>query len=215
MPLPVDSCTNLLPAFIQNVSAWKANDPDETTILGMINHNIDSDHLSFYSATKAQLLAGTMTYLGTTAAGKDGTAQPIVYNDGTIGIIYTESPNPGDSGALNALKVCTLTNKLEVSTANDLCGAISEMPMGEDVVFAETVLVGVDCKLHRMAHRPYTIPGKNGEPGATGPPGPPGEAGKIGPAGEKGDKGDIGSPGPRGIEGRPCSCCDCPRDSLP
>lgn len=215
MPIPTDDCVEVLPAFIQNVSAWKGNDPDETTIFGVINHNIDPDNLSFYSATKAQLLAGQKTYLGTTAFGKDGTAQPIIYRDGTIAILYTESPNPPDSGALNALKVCTLTPKVLPDVSQDLCALMATLPIGPDVEFAETLVLTSKCELGRMPHRPYAIPGKNGEPGIQGVPGPPGPAGNIGPIGPKGDKGDQGNPGPRGIEGRPCGCCDCPRANLP
>lgn len=214
-PLPELSNITLLGPFQQNVSAWKANDPDETVIFGVLNNNIDTDNMTFYSATKTQLLSGTFVMLGTTTHGKDGTAQPFVYNDGTIAILITESPNPGDSGTLNELRVKVLPFKLEPSTGTDLCTALANLPIKEDAEFAVTPVLSTDCAFHRLPHRPYSIPGKNGEPGPTGPPGPAGPAGAIGPIGLTGNTGAMGQPGPRGIEGRACDCCYCTRETLP
>lgn len=214
-PLPIFSNTTLLPAFQQNLSAWKANDAAETTIWGVINNNIDSDNITFYSSTKAQMLSGTFVELGTTTAGKDGTAQPIVYNDGTIAILITESPNPGDSGTLNELRVLILPMKLGPAITMDICAAIAALPITDDAEFAVTPVLSTDCAFHRLPHRPYAIPGENGEPGPTGVPGPAGSAGMIGPIGLTGNTGSLGPPGPRGAEGSPCSCCYCSRENLP
>lgn len=210
-PLP-GTVTQLLPAFTSNVNAWKHNDAAETTIFGVVNSNEDQFNMSFYSATKTQLLSGLgFVYLGTTDRGITGSAQPLVYNDGTVAILITESPAPGDPELFNALKVLVLPNKLSASNT-DFCDAIAAMPMGEDVVFAETVLVGWDCQLHRMAHRPYAQPGANGAPGIPGPPGPPGPPGNTGPRGFDGIQGSMGPPGPRGLTGAACSCCQCPSE---
>lgn len=214
-PLP-GTFVELIPAFQQNLSAWKANDPDETTIFGVINNNEDNENMSFYAATKDQLLGGSgFTYLGTTPRGKDGTAQPLVFNDGTIAIMITESPNPGDSGSLNRLGVITLPMKLDPSASSNLCDAIGEMPMGEEIEFGVTTLVGWDCKLHRMMFKPVPGQPKNGEPGPPGVPGPPGPPGTIGPRGFDGRQGPMGPPGPRGLTGPACECCGCPRENLP
>lgn len=214
-PLP-GAFVPLIPAFQQNLSAWKANDPQETTIFGVINNNEDTENMSFYAATKAQLLSGGgFTYLGTTPRGKDGTAQPLVFNDGTIAIMITESPNPGDSGSENRLGVITLPTKLSPSQSSDLCDAIAKMPMGPDAEYGVTVLVGVDCKLHRMPFK--SIPGQapQGPPGIPGVPGPIGPPGYTGPRGFDGRQGPPGPPGPRGLTGPACECCGCPRENLP
>lgn len=214
-PLP-GAFVQIIPAFQQSVNAWKANDPDETVIFGVINHNEDDENFSFYSATKDQLLSGGgYTYLGTTPRGKDGTAQPLVFNDGTIAIMITESPNPGDSGTLNALGVIELPIKLEPSSANNLCDAIAQMPMGEDLAFGESVVVGYDCKLHRMPFKPVAGQGKDGAPGPIGPPGVAGPPGATGPRGFDGRIGPMGPPGPRGLTGAACECCNCPRENQP
>lgn len=218
MPLPSASRVELLPAFQQDVSVWKANDPAETAIIAVRNTNIDADNMTFYSQTKAQRATGTLVPIGTTSFGKDGSASPIVDNDGTIWLYVTESPNPPDSGSLNALILYRLTNRLPESggSGSGFCEFINTMEIGADVAYAETLLVGQDCKLHRMAHKPYALPGRDGEPGPTGPQGMTGATGPIGPIGPKGDTGDTGPPGPRGIEGRPCTCCDeCQRANLP
>jgi hypothetical protein len=215
-PLPIIQNTLLLPEFQQNISAWKANDPAETTIFGILNNNIDSDNLTFYSATKAQLLAGTFVLLGTTTAGKDGTAQPLVYNDGTIAILITESPNPGDSGLLNQLRVQVLASKLEPAVNLDICAAIASLPISNELgEFGLTPYLSTDCQFHRLPHAPYAQPGENGPPGIPGVQGPAGPAGAIGPKGDKGDVGSIGPPGPRGLTGPACDCCICSRENLP
>lgn len=217
-PLPELSNTLLLGAFQQNVSAWKANDPNETVIFGVLNNNVDSDNLTFYSATKAQLLDPFPTFvlLGTTTRGKDGTAQPIVYNDGTIAILLTESPNPGDSGTLNELRIIVLPFKLEPAVTVDICGALATLPISTDnAEFAVTPVLTSDCVFKRLPHKPYAQPGQNGEPGPIGVPGPIGMPGSIGPIGLTGNTGSQGNPGPRGETGPACSCCYCNRETLP
>lgn len=210
------SFVTMLPAFQQSVSAWKANDTSETTIFGTINHILDDNNMSFYSATKSQLLAGSgFTYLGTTPRGKDGSAQPLVYNDGTIAILLTESPSPGDSGGLNALGVIVLPTKLGPAIGSSLCDAIADMPIGDDLKFLESVVIGSDCKLHRVMAKPVAGQGANGPPGIPGELGPPGDPGSTGPRGFDGIQGSIGPPGPRGLTGAACECCGCPRENLP
>lgn len=217
MPLPSASRIELLPAFQQDVTVWKANDPAETAIIAVRNNNLDGDNISFYSQTKTQRTTGSMVFIGTTSFGKDGSAMPIVDNDGTIWLYVTESPNPPDSGSLNALILYRLSNKIEESVPSDFCQFINTMTVGDDAEFAETLVVGQDCKLHRFPHRPYTLPcvpctligprGEMGIPGTPGSIGPPGMT-VVGPPST--------IPGPRGIEGRPCTCCEeCNRANLP
>jgi len=58
------------------------------------------------------LLALAMTHIGTTAMGKDGGVQPVVYRDGTVAVLVTESPAPGDSGSLADLYLVKLQYRL-------------------------------------------------------------------------------------------------------
>lgn len=211
--LAITSRTQVLPAFIQNVSGWKHNDPDETTIWGVINNNVDSDNYTLYAATKAQLIAGTYSELGTTTFGKDGTVQPIVYEDGTIVLMITESPNPGDSGALNALYSVTLATKL--APADPICKFLGTLGVGDPGIAGQSLYLGPDCLYHALPNQPEVINGEQGPPGPIGPPGIPGPPGSIGPIGLTGSIGPQGIPGPRGLTGPACDCCGCPRDNLP
>lgn len=215
MPLPLANRLLLLAPFQQNVSAWKANDINETTIFGVLNHNVDTDNMTFYSATKAQLLAGTFSLIGTTSFGKDGTAQPIVYNDGTVVILTTESPAPGDSGSLNGLYMNELTTNVGVSESQSICDFLGTAEVGEDIIPGQTLVLAADCKLHRNPLPVPPIPGAQGVPGQIGPPGIQGQAGSIGPVGIQGERGLQGNPGPRGVKGDACNCCSCPNDNLP
>lgn len=210
MPLAYTNRVQALPAFTQDVTLWKHNDAAETVVIAARDNNRDSDNISFFFASKNDFLSGNWSFIGTTSFGKDGTAMPVVFADGTIAILVTESPSPPDSGTLNAAIVYTLQAKLDPGDAN-FCTAISNLPIGEDAAFAETLVIGADCKLHRLPHEPYAAPGKDGPPGIPGVPGPPGPPGAIGPPGEKGEKGDRGEKGERGPTGPACSCCDCPR----
>lgn len=213
-PLP-GTFVSIIPAYQDKLSAWKANDPLETTIFGVMNANEDANRMSFYAATKTQLLTGSgYVYLGTTDRGINGSAQPIVYNDGTIVILVTESPT-GDPLSSNELGMYVLPAKLNPSPVNDFCDAIAAMPMGDDVKYGETVLIGVDCKLHRMAFRVVGTTGKAGVPGAAGVQGPAGPPGTTGPRGFDGRIGPMGPVGPRGLTGPACECCGCPRENQP
>lgn len=111
-PLPESSRVKLLNRFIGDVRAWKADDTSETVILCVKDPARNADNQSFYAATKAQLQAGQLIYLGTTARGKDGGTQPITFNDGSVLALITEAPAPGDSGSLADLYAVTLTHRL-------------------------------------------------------------------------------------------------------
>lgn len=95
------------------------------------------------------------------------------------------------------------------------CSEINTWPMGEDVIWGVTVLLGADCKLHRMMFRPTPGQPLNGAPGPPGVQGPPGPPGTTGPRGFDGRQGSVGPPGPRGLTGAACECCGCPRENLP
>lgn len=99
----------LLSAYIGDVRAWKADDTAETIIFGVKDPAQDSDDTSFYALPKG---ATTPTYLGTTAMGKDGGVQPLVYNDGTVCVLVTETPQAGQSGSLADLYLVTLAYRL-------------------------------------------------------------------------------------------------------
>ena len=214
MPLSYSNRVEALPAFSQNVTLWKHNDPNETVVIGVKNNNVDADNMSFYFAGKQDFLNGNWSFLGTTSFGKDGTAAPVVFNDGTIALLVTESPSPPDSGTENAAIVYTLNNQLQSNDFN-ICNAIINMPVGDDVVFAETLVIGGDCQKHRMMHKPYQAPPQQGPPGIPGIPGIPGPPGTTGPRGFKGETGDRGPIGPIGPTGPACDCCGCPRENLP
>lgn len=213
-PLP-GTVVTLLPAYVHDLNAWKANDPAETTIFGLINSNENQWNMSFYAATKTQLLSGSgFTYLGTTDRGETQSAQPIVYNDGTIAILITESPNPGDPVLFNALKLIVLPTKLSPSAAN-FCDAIAQMSVGPDLQYSQDFVVGSDCQLHRMMSPPVVLPGEKGDPGISGEMGPPGPPGTQGPRGFDGKTGPQGPMGPRGLTGPACDCCACPSENQP
>jgi hypothetical protein len=107
----------LLPAYIGDVRAWKADDAAETTIILAKNPAVDADDQSVYAATKAQLLAGQLVYLGTTVLGKDGGPQPIVFNDGTTVVLNPEAPAAGMSGSYAALYAVVLAHRLGAEPA--------------------------------------------------------------------------------------------------
>jgi hypothetical protein len=113
-PLPEADRVLLIEHFVNEVRAWKSDDPDETVVLGVRDPRRDIDDLSFFKATKAQLLAGELEYIGTTTRGKDGGYQVLIFNDGTIVILLTESPKPLDAGALNDLYAITLQSQVGV-----------------------------------------------------------------------------------------------------
>lgn len=98
----------LLNHFVGDVRAWKADDAGETVLFGVKDPARDANNTSFYALTRA----GALTYLGTTALGKDGGVQPIVRNDGTIDLLVTEAPAAGDSGSLADLYLVRLQYKL-------------------------------------------------------------------------------------------------------
>lgn len=108
-PIAEKARLKLLNAFIGDVRAWKADDAAETLIFAVKNPAIDSDDTSFYALPRN---VATPQYLGTTTLGKDGGVQPIVYNDGTIAILLTETPIAGQSGTLADLYLVVLHNKL-------------------------------------------------------------------------------------------------------
>lgn len=98
----------LLSAYIGDVRAWKADDAAETIIFAAKDPAKDPDDTSFYSCSQT----GIITYLGTTSLGKDGGCQPIVFNDGRIAVLLTETPLAGQSGSLADLYLVFLNNKL-------------------------------------------------------------------------------------------------------
>lgn len=108
-PILEKSRIKLLNAFIGDVRAWKGDDPAETIIFAVKDPAQDADDTSFYALPKG---AGVPQYLGTTVLGKDGGCQPIVYNDGTIGVLLTETPVAGQSGTFADLYLVMLQNKL-------------------------------------------------------------------------------------------------------
>lgn len=115
-PILEQSRIKLLNAYIGDVRAWKADDTSETIIFAVKNPAQDADDTSFYALPKGAVAA---QYLGTSILGKDGGSQPLVYNDGTIVILLTETPVAGQSGALADLYLVTLQNKLtaEISSS--------------------------------------------------------------------------------------------------
>ena len=200
--------------FNKELQIWKGNDPNETVIIG----TQDSVNSYLFLATKNQLLAGNgMTSLGSTPRGNGGSIQPIIFNDGTIAVMVTE---PVGLGYMLFLSQLTETIQPAIGNGNNLidgnfCDAIAQMPMGPDAVFGETVLVGVDCRLHRMPFKPIAGQGPQGHTGMSGELGPPGPPGNTGPRGFDGRQGSQGEPGPRGLIGAACECCGCPRENLP
>jgi len=108
-PIAEKGRIKLLNAYIGDVRAWKADDASETIIFAVKNPAQDADDISFYALSKDATAA---SYLGTTVNGKDGGSQPIVYNDGTVAILLTETPVAGQSGSLADLYLVTLQNKL-------------------------------------------------------------------------------------------------------
>lgn len=109
-PLPEKARIKLLPHYIGDVRAWKADDPAETVILGVKDPARDPDDQSFYAMARD----GALTYLGTTALGKDGGCQPLVYNDGTVVLLLSEvpDPTPGAPGSMADLYLVTLQYRL-------------------------------------------------------------------------------------------------------
>jgi hypothetical protein len=107
-PLPEGVRLKLLNHFIGDVRSWKADDPAETIILGVKDPALDPNNTSFYALSRA----GALTYIGTTTLGKDGGVQPHVYRDGTVVVLVTEAPAPGDSGSLADLYFVTLQYRL-------------------------------------------------------------------------------------------------------
>jgi hypothetical protein len=116
-PLAEAGRVRLLTHYIGDVRAWKGDDSAETVIIAVKDPAQDSNNQSFYAATKAQLLAGQLVYLGTTGMGKDGGCQPIVFNDGQIVVLDTEAPLPTDSGALADLYAVTLAARVGAEVA--------------------------------------------------------------------------------------------------
>lgn len=108
-PLAEKSRIKLLNAYIGDVRAWKGDDPAETLIIAVKNPAQDADDTSFYALPKG---ATAVAYLGTTVLGKDGGCQPIVYNDGTVAVLITETPLAGQSGTLADLYLVTLQYKI-------------------------------------------------------------------------------------------------------
>jgi hypothetical protein len=224
MAFPGASEVVLHPAFVGELKAWKHCDADETTVWCIKNFTVDGDQYEVYTSTRAQAAAGLSTLLGVTDAGKYGSIQPVVYEDGTIALFATHSPNPGDSGSLNRATYITLSQTLDpCNGAADICDAISALPTGSDAAFGSTVLLGNDCQFHRLPEvdtiqgpiGPQGPPGANGPPGSQGVPGPVGPAGTIGPQGPSGPTGQQGPPGPRGLTGPPCECCENCTSSMP
>lgn len=109
-PLPEQSRRLLLSHYIGDVRAWKADNTGETIIFGVKDPARDPDDQSFYAMARD----GALTYLGSTALGKDGGCQPIVYNDGTVALLLSEvpDPTPGAPGAMADLYLVTLQYRL-------------------------------------------------------------------------------------------------------
>lgn len=194
------------------IKAWKANDIHETTIFAVVNPAQHPTDLSLYIATKTQLIDGNgYTYIGTVDPGYD--LQPLVFNDGKIVLIV--GAGTGGGALFSQVLDIMLTPSPTSSGGGDFCDAIAQMPMGDDLVFLESVVVGSDCKLHRFMAKPVAGQGANGPPGIPGEMGMPGPPGTTGPRGFDGRQGPQGIPGPRGLTGAACECCGCPRENLP
>lgn len=106
----------LAAAFIGDVRAWKADDPDETLIIAIKNPAVDTDDTSFYALPRD---AVEMVYIGTTALGKDGGVQPFVYNDGRCGALITETPIAEQGGAAADLWYVVFEYKLDPESVID------------------------------------------------------------------------------------------------
>jgi hypothetical protein len=107
----------LMESYVGEVRGWKSDDAAETVVLAVRDPRRDTDDLSFFKATKQQLLTGQLDYLGTTTRGKDGGYQVLIFNDGTVVVLLTESPKQLDPGALNALYAITLQQRTGASIA--------------------------------------------------------------------------------------------------
>jgi hypothetical protein len=112
-PLAESFRLKLINHFVGDVRAWKADDAGETIIFGAKDPARDPNNTSFYALSRA----GVLTYLGTTALGKDGGVQPIVRNDGTIDLLLTEAPVAGASGSLADLYLVRLQYTLPAEPA--------------------------------------------------------------------------------------------------
>lgn len=212
MPPILGTFTGIIPGTTGNIVAWKGFDVYETTIFGVVDAAFDPVNISLFRSSKQQILDGTVPeYLGTLDTGEE--VQPIIYNDGTVVFLMRKD---GEFGSLR-----WINQNLDADfgtgsgSVGDFCDAIAQMPVGEDLKFLESFVVGSDCKLHRMMAKPVAGQGKNGEPGIPGEMGPPGPPGSIGPRGFDGRQGPMGPQGPIGLTGEACSCCGCPRENLP
>ncbi len=112
----------LLPAFIGDVRGWKADDAGETIIYAVKNPAVDADDTTFYALNPR---TGAQTILGTTGLGKDGGCQPFVLNDGTVVVLLTETPAPGQSGVMADLYLVTLAYKLGDEPAAGSAAAVA------------------------------------------------------------------------------------------
>lgn len=112
--IPLGEATRrlLIQAFVGEVICWKGDDIAETVVFGAKNPAIDVDDVSFYSITKAGLLADNpasfLNYIGTTTLGKDGRPAVIIFNDGTTVVLSCETPLAGQPGAMANLYVVKL-----------------------------------------------------------------------------------------------------------
>lgn len=132
----------LLKHFIGDVRSWKADDANETIIFGVKNPAVDINNTTFYTL----LRNGTFQLLGTTALGKDGGVQPHVYNDGTIVLLVTEAPAPGDSGNLADLYFITLTNKLSAESVGG-SGTVDQIARNSVKALQANILAAVEKPL--------------------------------------------------------------------
>lgn len=106
----------LAAAFIGDVRAWKSNDPEETLLIAIKNPAVDADDTSFYVLPRDAI---EMTYIGTTALGKDGGVQPFGYKDGRVGALITETPIAGQGGAAADLWYVLFEHKLDPEIVTD------------------------------------------------------------------------------------------------
>lgn len=148
-PLPELSRKLLLPHYIGDVRAWKADNAAETVVFGVKDPARDADDLSFYAMARD----GTLSYLGTTALGKDGGVSPIVYNDGVVVLLLSEVPDPAPNvpGAMADLYLVTLQYRVGAEPVS--VDAVARASASAAAVVAKQALDAVTAvrgKLHEV-----------------------------------------------------------------
>lgn len=127
IPLTEFSRRLLMQGYVADIRAWKADDIAETVVFAVKDPARDVDDCSFYSITKAGLLADNpaihLFYIGTTTMGKDGWPMIIVFNDGLVLVLSTETPLPGQSGTFSNLYVVRLNYRVSAELSGGAPGS--------------------------------------------------------------------------------------------